>query len=233
MEYFVGMVLFAGVWGAFVLYRKDLFSPMVYSGGFFALILTAGFFGIKLLWPDIPTERTIVPGYWNPDTLFDLGRRTGGYALEDMLYGFFTAGVAVAVYETLFRHRISRKHTRHHIHAAILVGALGACIAVLFPINLMWALIAFCAVGAATLWYQRPDLVRHSLLGGISYLIVYSGFFLLFMAIFPHYIPEVYSFENFIGITPLGIPLEEYLFAFSFGLMWSPIYEYMHDLKAN
>ncbi len=233
MEYLIGMVLFAMVWGAFVLYRKDLFFPMVYSGGFFVLVLTAGFFVIKLLWPDIPLERTIVPGYWNPDTLFNLGRLTGGHSVEDALYGFFTGGIATAVYETLFRHRIGRVRTRHHVHFAILVGALGAFLAVLFPINLMWALIAFCTVGAATIWYQRPDLVRHSLLGGISYLVVYAGFFLVFMYLFPHYVPEVYSFENFLGLNFLGIPLEEYLFAFTFGLMWSPIYEYMHDLRVR
>ena len=27
------------------------------------------------------------------------------------------------------------------------------------------------------------------------------------------------------------LPIEEYLFALSFGLMWSPLYEYMRDVR--
>jgi hypothetical protein len=43
----------------------------------------------------------------------------------------------------------------------------------------------------------------------------------------PDYIDEVWNMERLSGIVVLRIPLEEYLFAFSFGMYWAGVYEHV------
>jgi len=50
-------------------------------------------------------------------------------------------------------------------------------------------------------------------------------FFLDLMS--PGYIERVWSLGNISGVILAGIPLEEYLFAFTFGMLWSSYYEHI------
>ena len=43
---------------------------------------------------------------------------------------------------------------------------------------------------------------------------------------FPGYVQQVWNLQVVSGILVVGIPLEELLYAFSFGFMWSSIYEH-------
>src|SRR5581483_8998395 len=114
MEYLVGTCILGAIWLAFYLSRKDLRKGMVWSGKYYFIVLTLGFLAIKLVSPYLSLHQTIIPGYWNPNTLFDLGRLTGGYSIEDALYIFFTGGIAMAAYEILFRKKLGHRHTKHH-----------------------------------------------------------------------------------------------------------------------
>ncbi|MEK7107512.1 MAG: lycopene cyclase domain-containing protein [Patescibacteria group bacterium] len=231
VEYLAGIAMMAIVWLFFFLLRKDIRKEIVWGGYYYLSILSLGFILIKIFAPDIPAQMTITPGYWNPNTLFDLARITGGYSLEDALYMFFTGGIAVAIYETLFRKHIGHRQLRHRPHFALIIGGFAGIIVAALGVNLIYVLIAFGFAGAITTWLQRPDLIKHSILGGISYLLVYIFSFLLFLEVFPEYVTTYYSLQNISGILLLGIPLEELAFAFGFGLMWSPIYEYVKDVR--
>ena len=55
--------------------------------------------------------------------------------------------------------------------------------------------------------------------------------FLGFNIIFPHALQSYWSLDNLLGIRILGVPIEELMYAFSFGLMWAPMYEYVHGKK--
>jgi len=90
----------------------------------------------------------------------------------------------------------------------------------------MYALIVFGFAGAGILWYDRPDLIFHSLWGGIFFLIIYFILFTLFNVFFPNFITTAYHLKNLSGIFIGTIPIEELLYALSFGLLWSPLYEY-------
>lgn len=231
MHYVVGIIILGLVWLAFYVYRRDLRRDMVWSGMYYFLILSVGFMLIKIIAPNLPPEKTIVPGYWDPDTLFDLGRITGGYAIEDALYMFFTGGIAAAVYETFFRKKLGHRHLKHRPHYALVIGAVVGGLFGLLAVNLIFALIAFGFASAVVIWIQRDDLFPHSLYGGISYLLVYSVCAVVFLQIYPDYIAGYYSVHNLSGVLIYGIPIEEFLFALAFGLSWSPIYEYVKDIK--
>jgi hypothetical protein len=233
MQYVVGVIILGFVWLPFYLLRKDLRKDMVWSGLYYLVILSLGFVLIKLVAPNMPPEQTIVPGYWDPDTLFNLGRITGGYAIEDAVYIFFTGGIAAAVYETFFRKKLGRRHVKHRPHYALILGAIAGGLVGLMEVNLIYALIAFGFAVALVIWIQRRDLIQHSLAGGVSYLLVYIVCAFIFLNIYPDYITTYYRVANLSGILLFTIPIEEFLFALSFGLSWSPIYEYVKDIKGN
>lgn len=227
----MGTLIMGVVWGFLYLVRKDLRKAMIWSGVFYLMALTIGFIAFQLSTP--APEKAITPGYWTPPTLFNLGQNTGGYAIEDALFMFFGGGIAGAVYEFIARERInvrsSKKLKKRH---ALWFGLLGASLIYwLATINSIYLLISFQFFGALAVMYQRRDLIVHSIVGGFLFLFAYGAGFLLFNLIYPDFIANYYHLRLTSGIMLLGVPLEEYLYAFSFGMLWAPIYEYEHRVK--
>lgn len=232
MEYLTVMGIAGIIWLTFFLNRKDLRKVMLWSGVYYTIILSIGFILLKILMPHLSPEKAIVPGFWNPDTLFNLGRITGGYSIEDVLYMFFTGGYVTAIYETFFRRRIGQNKVKPYPHLALKIGAVIAVfVGIAFQPNLIWVLISFGFGSAIVIWIQRPDLIWQSVIGGLIYLGIYLAMFsIVTNIIFPNFLELYYNLHNLSGIMVLGSPLEEFLFAFSFGLSWSPMYKYMKHL---
>ena len=82
-------------------------------------------------------------------------------------------------------------------------------------------------VGALLTLYCRPDLKWKIWIGGLLFLLYYFIFFLTLIAVVPDYVIHVWNLEVLTGILFLGIPIEELLFAFSFGMLWSSLYEHI------
>ena len=68
----------------------------------------------------------------------------------------------------------------------------------------------------------RPDLKRNILIGGALFAAFYFIFFLVINIIFPNFI-NVWNFTQISGIIVLGVSIEEILFAFTFGMIWSSV----------
>ena len=203
---------------------SSLFYLLFNVGVFFVWWLINSFF--------IPLGLKFVPDYWNPDTLFDLGRITGGFAIEDGIFMFFVGGIAAVVYEYSFRKRIVlRRSYKPHIRALVIGLLFAVLFMILFQLNPIWFLIVFGVAGAIALCVERPDLIRHSFFGGVTFTLLYGVAFVFFLLLFPEFIERVYNLNALSGISFLGIPLEEFLYAFSFGLLWAPLYEYAHGEK--
>lgn len=79
--------------------------------------------------------------------------------------------------------------------------------------------------------FCRPDLKRKIWFGGITFLSLYFIFFLGINLLYPNFVQEAWNFQTISGILLLGIPIEELLFAFTFGMLWSSIYEHVLWLK--
>jgi hypothetical protein len=233
--YLVGILILFVVWGILFLTRKDLRKPMVWTGILYTLLLTLGFFAWWIISQFMYAGLPLIPYYWNPETLFNLGRITGGLAIEDILFMFFVGGIATSLYEFAFGKRIKIKRSyKPHLRVLIISGAI-AFIFVLTEtfhnISLIYLLIIPSLVGAFVLWFERKDLFKHSLIGAVIFLVIYSFAFQFFNILFPNFIHDFYTLHNLSGIILYGLPLEEYFYAFSFGLMWAPLYEYAHGEK--
>jgi len=179
------------------------------------------------------TEPLFVPEYWNPPTLFDLAQRTG-FDLESLIFCFGIGGVGAVLYSVL-AHRndvpvpAAEKSLPLHRHHYKALASPFVAFALLYflPWNPIYPAIAAMAVGAIATILCRPDLRTKTWVGGTLFLAYYLAFFLALEATSPGYVQLVWNLPDLSGILWLGIPLEELLFAFTFGLYWSGVYEHL------
>jgi len=115
---------------------------------------------------------------------------------------------------------------RHH-YLALGSPVIAFLLLVFFPWNPIYPGIIAMAVGAIATILCRPDLKARTWVGGVLFLIYY--FILLEGLRFssPGYIERVWNLRALIGIQVFGMPIEELLFAFSFGMYWSGVYEHL------
>ncbi len=180
------------------------------------------------------TEPLFVPEYWNPPSLFDLAARTG-FDIESLIFSFGIGGIAVIIYEQIFRTRHEKIRQReryfpiHKYHFLVLVSFPLAFIFLLIFTNLnhIYSAIAAMTLGGLFSLYCRPDLKNKMIISAIIFLVIYFVYFLTLITLYPGYTELVWNLGEISGILILGIPLEEYLFALSFGFIWSGIYEHL------
>ncbi|WP_256369456.1 MULTISPECIES: lycopene cyclase domain-containing protein [unclassified Methylophaga] len=84
-------------------------------------------------------------------------------------------------------------------------------------------------------WFRCPASELHdagppalkSFWGSVLFLVYYAIFVLGLESIAPGYIERVWNLDALSGLFLIGIPLEELLFAASFGYYWTGIYEHL------
>lgn len=200
----------------------------------------------EMLWASIWTapmglsEPLFVPRYWNPPSLFNLAQTTG-FDLESIIFSFAVGGLGAVLYELLVKvehipiNEHERHQKRHRFHLLAFLSPFIIFVILAFATgwnHIYCAIIAMFSGGIATL-LCRPDLKKQILIGGLLFLILYFLYFFVLIAMVPGYVDRVWNLSRLSGILILGIPLEELLFAFTFGMMWSSIYEhtYWYGLK--
>tara|TARA_B100000745_G_C20081529_1_gene369447 strand:+ start:146 stop:856 length:711 start_codon:yes stop_codon:yes gene_type:complete len=180
------------------------------------------------------TEPIFVPEYWTPPSLFNLAATTG-FDIESLLFSFGIGGVAVVIYDYFFAVRYhsvaisNRQHPRHRLHywALVTAPAVFTVLYLVTDINPIYSTVIALTVGGFATWYCRPDLKVKMFISAIIFTILYYVYFLSLLLFFPEYVTEVWNLEALTGILVTGIPLEELLFAASFGFLWSSIYEHI------
>ena len=178
------------------------------------------------------TEPIFVPEYWNPPSLFELAQRTG-FDIESIIFTFAIGGIGTVLYNIIMRKRLAeidphaRNDRRYRWHLwALAVPFASFPLFYFLPWNPVDAGIAAMTLGAIAAVLCRPDLKSNTLLGGVLFLALYSIFMFGLKWSVPGYIEQVWNFKALSGIVIYGVPIEELLFGFSFGLMWTGIYEH-------
>lgn len=231
-EYLIGVIITGIVWAFFFKKRKDLRKPMIWTALVFYLFSGT----IVLIWyileQFVYLGERIVPSYWNPHTLFNLSIKTGFGGIEDTLFIFFISGISTCIYEYIFNKRIIlRRSERPHLFALVASILSFYLFDFATDYNIIYSFIFSAFIGALFICLERRDLVQHVFMGGLAFLFAYLGAFSLFTILFPEFISQFYNLSNLSGIVLFGIPIEEYFYAFSFGMLWAPIYEYIKGEK--
>lgn len=180
------------------------------------------------------TEPLFVPDYWNPPTLFSLAQRTG-FDIESLIFSFATGGIATILYQVIYRvepeHLLpnKRSNSRHRIHLYILFSPfiIFLLLSTLTSLNHMYCSIIAMLIGAISTLYCRPDLKVKIWVGGGLFFVLYFIFFELLNVLYSGYVSAVWNFKNISGSLIFGVPIEELLFGFTFGMFWSSIYEHL------
>ncbi len=180
------------------------------------------------------TEPLFVPEYWNPPSLFDLAQRTG-FDIESLMFCFAIGGIGTVLYEMItpvshvtMSHQ-ERHDPRHRFHLLALTSPVLVFVTIILVTswNPIYPGIMAMFIGAIASLYCRPDLKWKIWVGGGIFLVLYFLFFKLLDVAFPGYVDSVWTLQALSGIILAGIPLEEYLFALTFGMMWSSLYEHL------
>lgn len=217
-----------GVWGViyFSLDTKDKKQEML----------------VVSLWTSILglTEPLFVPEYWSPPSLFNLALQTG-FDIESLIFSFGIGGIAVISYELIFktkhekigyREQHSRQH-RNHLLALFSAPVIFFLFLVTTSINPIYIAVISMTGGGLFSWYCRPDLIKKMITSAIIFLGIYFIYFITLIAAYPGYVEKVWNLKAISGILIFGIPLEELLFALSFGFIWSSVYEHLTWRKIN
>lgn len=193
----------------------------------------------SMLWASLFTapfglsEPLFVPEYWNPPSLFDLAQRTG-FDIESLIFCFAVGGVGAVLYPALTGHlhesvdpeaRSLPLHRRHFL--AIASPFITFSVLYFLPWNPIYPAIVAMVVGAVATALCRPDLRRNAWAGAGLFTFFYMYFLVSLRIISPGYIDRVWNITALSGRHLAGFPIEELLFAATFGMYWSGVYEHL------
>lgn len=218
--YLIGdLLLLFPVWLVLFIRRKDLRKEMISLGiimSFITYFLEYFYFSRD---------------YWRP--LFLVGTYAG---IEDLLFGFFSVGIAGTIYERIYARKFAKRKNRKNAWAGISV--LMILIAMVFfhiltknfKINSIYSLSFVSYLFGIVIVLFRHDLFQDVLVSGIVFGLFYFLVFLSFDAIFPSFVIERYYLENISGIKLAGFPIEETVWGASMGFAIGPLYEFYKGL---
>ncbi|MBD98781.1 MAG: hypothetical protein CMO34_02975 [Verrucomicrobia bacterium] len=180
------------------------------------------------------TEPLFVPEYWFPPSLFNLAETTG-FDIESIIFSFSIGGIGAILYQLVSNQTITiinseeRKLKRHRLHLLILYvpPIIFIILAYFTNLNHIYCGVLALFVGALATLYCRPDLKSKIWIGGLLFTLLYFIYFGSILLFYPKYVELFWNLDELSGILIFGVPLEEFFFAFSFGMYWSSLYEHL------
>ncbi|WP_231481239.1 lycopene cyclase domain-containing protein [Sediminibacter sp. Hel_I_10] len=184
------------------------------------------------------TEPLFVPEYWMPPSLFDLAEKIG-FDIESLIFSFAIGGIGTVLYNIIFKRGLAeiphseRSHNKHRLHIYILFTPviLFILLSLFTSLNHIYCGIIGLFIGGLATLYCRPDLKVKIWVGGILFTVLYFIYFGSILPFYPQYVELYWNLDNLTHILVLGIPIEELLFAFTFGMFWSGLYEHIYWRK--
>ena len=219
--YLIFVLMFFPAWMALFIFQRDVRKELLVVGVFNAV---AGFF---LEW-----------FVWTKDWVHSLTLTHTPAGIEDVLLGFFLAGISTGLFETLSRLR-GRKATLYKegyaVYIKILIGeticlfsALAICRFV--PLGHSFYASALAITLLLTVFFCiRRDLMLDSLLTGFGVSLISIPAYLMTFYFNSQFSPSYWQWKNLSGYTFLGIPIEDIIWFFLAGSFLGPLYEFWHD----
>lgn len=178
------------------------------------------------------TEPLFVPEYWSPPSLFNLALTTG-FDIESLIFCFGIGGIAVVLYNVISGSRFEpvsegyRRLPLHRYHRlAIAAPFIAFPVLYFFPWNPIYPSFVAMIIGTTATISCRPDLKTKTWIGGL----LFMGYYWIFVEglelLSPGYVERVWNLAALSGVMIINTPLEELLFALTFGMYWAGVYEH-------
>ncbi len=182
-------------------------------------------------------EPLFVPAYWNPPSLFNLAATTH-FDIESLIFCFAVGGLASVTYEAVFHAtheklaatKLKRETTLLHRLSLALPVLVFILIEVPTKMNPIYPAILAMFIGGIATLACRHDLAAKVLVGGL----MFAGLYFIFFASLSLIVPQftlAWNTKELTGITVANVPIEEILFAFTFGMLWSSAYEHIKGYR--
>lgn len=214
-EWLFGSMLFLSVWAVLFIINARLRKEML-----FVSAVTAPF-GLA--------QSLFVPSYWDPHPFFGFGQ-TIGFDFESIIFSFAIGGIAAVMHKNVFRvgHQNERSGSRLGLHALALSSPLlaGLFLFLFMDANPIYISTIALFIGGLSIIISRPDLTKSILCGASLFTTLYFSLFLIILQIFPEFV-DLWNLSAISGILVSGVPLEELIFAFAYGSMWSGFYDHL------
>jgi hypothetical protein len=97
-------------------------------------------------------------------------------------------------------------------------------------INVIYDAAFTCVGTAALIAWRRPDLRWQIVGGAITFMAIYTIVLVVMDVIYPDFY-DYWNHPELSGIWLMGAPIEEFVFAFTFGLFWAPMYEVWKEVR--
>lgn len=210
--YLFGAIIFSIPWGIVFCAKRINRKEMIMYGVVFGV--AAVLIGIRYALHD----------YWQPTYLFP------SFHIEDFLYGFFFGGLCTQVYFFFFETKERTTKNYHPIFGltALIVSILSfVLITDVLELNSIIAHILPPALVGLYIAYKSPKTVTIQLLAGLFATVITFCVFRIVLFINPHAVSEIWYLNNLTGVLFIGIPIEEYIFAFSLGFGISLFHEFV------
>lgn len=171
------------------------------------------------------TDPIFVTACWNPPSLFNLAQTTG-FDIGSSIFSFGIGGLARVRYERTFRVRhVSFRSCQQilacpqHLLLIIVTPLLFAHLLFMTPPNPIYDAVIALIIGGTLMFIHREDLSRRMLASSAIFPGLCFIYFLTPLLAIPKYVQQVWNLRGLSGILIPGIPLEELLFATSFGFL--------------
>ncbi|MEO6728320.1 MAG: lycopene cyclase domain-containing protein [Candidatus Dojkabacteria bacterium] len=225
MEFFILSLVLLIVDFILILIRRDLVIESL-TGSLLAL-------------PFAFLEWLFVPFYWNPRSVGQFTIGSSIFDIESIFFCIAFGGIASICYEMFLSKRerkLSRKKSvdrKFILKITAIYTLIMIVLAVLFQPYYIYAFIIGGAVVLIFILLTRRSLFKNSFIGALIFTFIYiSALFLISQVFFPGWIDTAWNRQNLLlNSYILGIPLEEYLWAFSVGLLWAPFYEFVTNTE--
>lgn len=223
--YLFGSSLFFIPWLLIYFKRKDLRKLIIFNSLLFSVlgIVFEYFFWIK--------------DWWHPETITNT--RIG---IEDLILGFGSGGVASSLYYYVFNKKIITSRLISKQRLLLLIGLVIASLVIFFTLVYIikffsfWATITVSLIFYIILASFNKPLIKSSLINGILLDILVIPIFSLMILVTPDFIQKTWFLKNLLGIYPLGVPVEDYVFYFLCGISCFVVYPFLFEnvkLKKN
>lgn len=215
------ILFFSIVWLALFCYRSDLRKEIIVMSLLSAPLGPLGDFFYKHDYYHLPVL--------NGDS----------WILQSFLVGFFLGGISAVLYASLLNKKRTRKREawRNPAHrwwfCGVLLSGIGVMILGTFILSLNSIYVSLLVMVAGGIWivWHRRDLLSEAVGNGILLAALLCIFYVGLQFLFPRIFLTQWNLADLSGVFFLGIPLEELLFAFAWGFITGPAYEFVYCLR--